>query len=105
MDPLLDALSQQGLGQATAGVYELLKGLGEKPLGRPEIRELQSRINMHGVLVRADTVVHALAREGYLSVQRHAISAGPGVTNGDIADTLIRFRAGESDNVSFKAPE
>ncbi len=105
MDPLLDALSRHGLGQAAPGVYELLKGFGEKPLGRPEIRELQSRINMHGVLVRAETIVADLAGSGYVSIQRHAIADDWNRKNGETLDALIRHRLGESDNVSFKAPE
>lgn len=105
MDPLFKALSKHGLGQATSGVYELLKGFGEKPLGRPEIRELQSRINMHGVLVRAETLVSNLAGSGYVSIQRHAISDDWSRRNGETLDALIRHRLGESENVSFKAPE
>jgi len=105
MDPLLDALSRQGLGKATPGVYELLKGFGEKPLGRPEIRELQSRINMHGVLVRAETLVSNLAGSGYLSIQRHAVSGDWSRENGETVDALVRYRLGEAENVSFKAPK
>jgi hypothetical protein len=87
MDPLLNALSQQGLGPATSAVYNLLKGLDDRPVGRQELRELQSRINMYGVLMRAETVVNALAQNGFLSIQAGAA------------------RRGESPNISFKAPE
>jgi hypothetical protein len=85
MDPLLNALSEQGLGPATKAVYNLLKDLDDRPVGRQEIRELQSRINMYGVLIRAETVVNALAQNGFVSISfRHG---------------------GERASISFKAPE
>jgi len=70
MDPLISLLSQLGLGVATNAVYDLLKSLAAKPVAQATLMaEVQNRINLHGVTMRAETVISALTQNGYLSIQ------------------------------------
>lgn len=70
MDPLLTLLSQLGLGLATNAIYELLKTLGANPVEQQALlTEIQNRINLHGITMRAETVISALNQDGYLSIQ------------------------------------
>jgi hypothetical protein len=70
MDPLLSLLGQLGLGMATNAIYDLLKLLPDKPVEQALLAaEVQNRINLHGVTMRADTVISALTQKGYLLIQ------------------------------------
>ncbi len=70
MDPLHSLLGQMGLGMATNAIYDLLKSLAAKPVEQATlVAEVQNRINLHGVTMRADTVISALTQNGYLSIQ------------------------------------
>ena len=55
---------------ATNAIYDLLKSLAHKPVEQAALAvEIQSRINVTGVVMRAETVISALAQNGYLSLQ------------------------------------
>ena len=83
MDPLLTLLGQLGLGLATNAIYELLKSFADKPISRAALeKELQNRINLHGVTMQADTVISALAKNGYLSIQGSDIYASKALVFG-----------------------
>ena len=70
MEPLLSLLGQLGLGMATNAIYDLLKSLAANPVEQSTlVAEVQNRINLHGVTMRADTVISALTQNGYLSIQ------------------------------------
>jgi len=70
MDPLLSLLSQLGLGLATNAIYDLLKSLATKPVEQATlVAKVQNRIDLHGVTIRADTVISALTQNGFLSIQ------------------------------------
>ena len=76
MDPLLNLLSQVGLGLATNAVYDLLKSIAGKQVDQQALAtEVQNRIDLHGVTMRAQTVISALAQNGYLSIQGSHIYA------------------------------
>jgi hypothetical protein len=70
MDPLLNCLSQLGLGLATNAIYDLLKSLASKPLEQKALlNQIQNRIDLNGVTMRAETVISALTQKGFLSIQ------------------------------------
>ena len=70
MDPLLNCLSQLGLGLATNAIYDLLKSLASKPLEQKALlNQIQNRIDLNGVAMRAETVISALTQDGFLSIQ------------------------------------
>lgn len=71
MDPLLELLSQLGLGLSTNAIYDLLKGFAGKSISTQQVQqEIQNQINMHGVSMRAETVINALAQKGFLIITR-----------------------------------
>lgn len=66
MDQLLNLLSQLGLGIATNAIYDLIKSSASKPIEQEELLlEIQNRINLSGVNMRADTVISALSQNGF----------------------------------------
>lgn len=76
MDPLLTVLGQLGLGLATNAVYDLLKGLVGKSADTKAVeREIQNQINMYGISMRAETVINALAQNGFLVIQQSNLHA------------------------------
>ncbi|HVS83891.1 MAG TPA: hypothetical protein VHE60_19315 [Pyrinomonadaceae bacterium] len=83
MDPILSVLSQLGLGLATSGVYDLLKGLAARSVSRQEFtNEVQNRISMMGVSMRAETVIDALVREGFLTIEQSNLYASESLNFG-----------------------
>lgn len=76
---LLTFLGQLGLGVAANGVYDVLKGLSGKSFTQQELAGvIQNQLTLHGVSMHAQTVVNALAQNGFLSVigsQLHANQA------------------------------
>jgi len=70
VDPLLNLLSQLSLGLATNAIYDLLKSLPSKPLEQKALMgQIQNRIDLNGVIMRAETVISALTQNGFLSIQ------------------------------------
>lgn len=85
MDPLLTTLAQLGLGLATNAVYDLLKGLAGKSADTQTIaKEIQNKINMHGVSMRAETVIEALAKNGFLVIQQSHLHGNNGLVFGSL---------------------
>lgn len=76
MDPVLLMLSELGLGVATSAIYDFLKSLVSKPLDQKTItEEIQNRIDLNGVSMRAETVISALTQNGFLSIQNSQLYA------------------------------
>lgn len=70
MDPLLNCLSQLGLGLATNALYDLIKSLAGRRVSAQEFaHQVQNEVNQHGVSVSAETVINALTQNGFLSIQ------------------------------------
>ncbi len=90
MDPLLTALSQLGLGLAANAVYDLIKNLGSKTSDAQKVaEEIQNKINMFGVSMRAETVINALAQNGFLVIQQSHLHANQGLTFGSYQGSAI----------------
>lgn len=90
MDPLLTVLGQLGLGLATNAVYDLLKGLAGKTVSTPQVeQEIQNRINMYGISMRAETVISALAQSGLLVIQQSHLHANQALTFGSYQGRAI----------------
>lgn len=76
MDPILNLLSGLGLGLATNSIYDLLKAFANKqinPQCLPD--EVQNQINLHGLTMSAESVINALAQNGYLSINNSNLHA------------------------------
>lgn len=85
MDPLLTTLSQLGLGLATNAIYDLLKGLAGKSANTQQVaQEIQNRINMYGVSMSAETVINALAQNGFLVIQQSHLHGNQGLVFGSV---------------------
>ena len=83
MDPLLTILSQLGLGLATNAIYDVLKPVAGKQVDVKALAiEVQNQINVHGVAMRAETVISAIAQNGYLSIQDSNLYAPQSLTFG-----------------------
>ena len=90
MDPSLSTLSQLGLGLATNAVYDLLKSFaGKTAETRQFAQEVQNRINMYGVSIRAETVINALAQNGFLVIQQSHLHCNQGLVFGSVQGSAI----------------
>lgn len=90
MDPLLNTLGQLGLGLATNAVYDLLKGLAGKSSNTQQVaQEIQNRINMYGVSMRAETVISALALNGFLVIQQSHLYGNQGLSFGSLQGSAV----------------
>jgi hypothetical protein len=90
MDPVVALLSQLGLGLATNAVYDLLKSLAASPLEqKPLLEEIQNRINLNGVTMRAETVISALTQNGFLSIQGSHLYATNSLVFGSQGGTAV----------------
>jgi hypothetical protein len=90
LDLLLTLLSQLGLGLATNGVYDLVKSLASKPLEQNALlEEIQNRINLNGVTMRAETVISALTQNGFLSIQSSHLYANNGLVFGSQGGSAV----------------
>ncbi len=90
MDPLLSTLSQLGLGLATNAVYDLLRGLAGKSANTQQVaQEIQSRINMYGVSMRAETVINALAQNGFLVIEQSHLHGNQGLVFGSVQGSAV----------------
>lgn len=85
MDPLLSILSQLGLGLATNAIYDLIKGFAGKNASTQHVaQEIQNRINMYGVSMRAETVINALVQSDLLVIQQSHLHANQGLAFGSV---------------------
>lgn len=74
MDALLILLQHLGLGPATYPVYDLIKGGMGTPTTEDELAcAIQGQINMHEILLDAETVLRAVARNGLLCIRKSGI--------------------------------
>lgn len=90
MDPLLNVLGQLGLGVATNAVYDLVKGLvGKNASAQQVAQEIQNRIDMNGVSMRAETVINALVQSGLLVIQQSHLHANQGLAFGSVQGRAI----------------
>lgn len=90
MDPLLNVLGQLGLGLATNVVYDLIKELaGKNASTQQAAQEIQNRINMYGVSMRAETVINALVQSGLLVIQQSHLHANQGLAFGSVQGRAI----------------
>src|SRR4051812_12643218 len=93
MDPLLNILSQLGLGMASNAVYDYLRRkLTSKgaPIDRSALEaEIQNIITPSGVTMRAATVVEALAHNGFLVIDGSHLHGPEGLTFGSIQGSAI----------------
>lgn len=90
MDPLLTLLSQLGLGLATNAIYDLLKSKAAAPIEQQQlVSDIQNRINLHGVTMKAETVISALTHNGFLSIQGSHLYAPTGLIFGSRAGAAV----------------
>lgn len=90
MDPLLNFLSQLGLGLATNAIYDLLKSLTSKSLDQKALLgQIQNRIDLNGVTMHAETVISALMQNGFLSIQGSHLYAHDSLVFGSQSGTAI----------------
>jgi len=70
MDPLFDLLGQLGLGLATNAIYDLLKLTVTAPADREHLeQQIENQIRLHGVTMKASTVIEAVAQHGFITIQ------------------------------------
>jgi len=88
MDALLILLQHLGLGPATYPVYDLIKGEEGAATSEDELAcAIQSQINMHEILLDAETVLRAVARNGLLSIRKSGIHIDKAVVSGGLGDS------------------
>jgi hypothetical protein len=88
MDALLILLQHLGLGPATYPVYDLIKGEARAATSEDELAcAIQKQINMHEILLDAETVLRAVARNGLLSIRKSGIHIDKAVVSDDLRDS------------------
>ncbi|ODA33359.1 hypothetical protein A6X21_18875 [Planctopirus hydrillae] len=100
MDDLLSLLQQIGLGVACNAVYDILKRHAAQPLPTQTLAvEIENAIRVHGVTMKAATVIDALAANGVLSIQQSKLHAPDAITFGSIQGAAI---VGNSSKLTTK---
>lgn len=90
MDPIAALLAQLGLGVATNAVYDVIKNLATTPKSAPELtRDIQDKINLFGVQMRAETVINALAQNGLLLIQQSHLHGSQGLAFGSYQGSAV----------------
>jgi len=85
MDPLYEILSQLSLGVAGNAIYDYLKGvLGKTPSKKEVTDAIQNLINMNGVKMNADTVITALAANGFFVIENSHLHANDSLVFGSL---------------------
>ncbi len=85
MDPLYEILCQLGLGVASNAVYDYLKSLlGKNPSSQEVADAIQNLINVNGVSMKAETVINALAENGFLVVGSSHLHASQSLVFGSV---------------------
>lgn len=82
---IITLLGQLGLGLATNAVYDLIKGLGKKEIATADLAsKIQNQVNLHGVSMKAETVINALAENGFISIQGAHLHANESLVFGSV---------------------
>jgi len=82
---MITLLGQLGLGLATNAVYDLLMGFGQKEIPAADLAsEIQNQINLHDVSMKAETVISALAENGFISIQGSHLHANDSLVFGSV---------------------
>jgi hypothetical protein len=93
MDPILNILSQVGLGVASNAVYDYLKKkftTAGASIDRHTLEaELQNVITLNGVTMRASTVIDALARNGFLVIEGSHLHGPQALTFGSVQGSAV----------------
>ena len=64
------AFCELGIGMLSSGLYDVFKSLAVRTTSKGEyIKAIQDCIDLHGVSMKAETVISALADHGLLSIQ------------------------------------
>ncbi len=70
MDPLLNLLGQLGLGLATNAIYDVLKKAVTGHAERIQVeQQIEDCIRLHGITMKAATVIDAVAQNGFIAIQ------------------------------------
>lgn len=82
---MLTVLGQLGLGLATSAIYDLLKGCAGKEVPAKALEaEIQNQINLHGITMRAETVIRALSDNGFISIKGSHLHANDSIVFGSV---------------------
>ena len=85
MDQILLLFSQLGVGLASNSIFELLKGLAGRNVTPDQLRqEIQNRIDLNGVNMRAETVINALSQSGFIQIRGSTLHGGQGLVFGSV---------------------
>jgi hypothetical protein len=85
MDQLLLLLNQIGLGLATNGIYDYLKGCFNQPINAQALeKEIQNRLDIVGVQMTAKGVINALAEKGVLVIDGSHLHANDSLIFGSV---------------------
>lgn len=85
MDGLLSLLNQIGLGLATNGIYDYLRGQPNQ-LANAQVleKEIQDRLDISGVQMTAKSVINALTEKGILVIDSSHLHAKNSLVFGSV---------------------
>lgn len=73
---LLTFLGQLGLGVAGNAIYDLISSYGQESVATDRVtKDIQNKINLHGITMKAETVINAMAENGFISIKRTELHA------------------------------
>ncbi len=83
-DSLLSVLSNLGLGLATNAIYDSIKKIKNDVSKTDLTKEIQQKIELCGVTMRAETIIEALAKNGFLLIRGSRLHANNQLIFGSI---------------------
>ena len=82
---MLTLLGQLSLGMASNAIYDLLMSYGQKEVPAHELTsQIQNQINLHGITMQAETVINALAQNGFISIRKSHLHADNSLIFGSV---------------------
>ncbi|MBF0611592.1 MAG: hypothetical protein HQL55_10760 [Magnetococcales bacterium] len=91
MDPLLNVLASLGLNLATNAVYDIVKKIAtDKQANYSQVvYDIQNKLTMYKVSVKAETIIKALSQRGLLVIQESHLIAGQELVFGSTSGKAI----------------
>ena len=76
-------LGQLGLGIASQAIYELITSYGQENVAADRVTsDIQNQINLHGITMKAETVINAMAENGFISIKGTQLHAKDSIVFG-----------------------
>ena len=85
MEYFLALMTQMGISIASDSIYDLIKGLKDRGSTTEELKtKIENVLELHNVTIHADTVIEALAENGFIFIANARIHAIQSMKTGSL---------------------